>query len=185
MQSLPAAVSVRYPQVTTRLSKDASEAQLEVLADVTNWAAAGSASGASETDSSAGSVSAESGPAKQAPAGSVSGRLLVQIPGLNISCKSKQVTLAPGDSLQVVITSGDCPELLLPISDPAAVLWWPWQMGAANQHEMTTSFQTGADTISSVSSHLVGLRDASVSNDVNGNAVVRINGKRILVRGGG
>ena len=59
------------------------------------------------------------------------------------------------------------------------LLWWPFQMGQPTQHNLTTTFASTATTT------LVGLRQMNVSLDPRGNAVLRVNGRQILVRGGG
>jgi len=64
---------------------------------------------------------------------------------------------------------------------PETDLWWPWQMGAANQHTLTVTFGRAQMVPRSV-----GLRDLSASGlDANNNYVVSVNGQKILIRGGG
>jgi exo-1,4-beta-D-glucosaminidase len=175
-------VTVRYPQVTTRLSQGGGAAELELVAELQNW----------------GTVS-------------TAGVMKAQIPGL-FSCTSKTVSVAPGGVQQVVVSAKECEGLVVAAATP--MLWWPWQMGKATQHNLTTAFvqaghgqqqqqqgigdegfKEGAffddkegsffDDATAASTQLVGLRDIQVANDANGNAVVRVNGKRILIRGGG
>ena len=136
----------------------------------------------------------------------VTGRLTARIAGL-FDCESAVLSLSPGDVRRVVLTPDDCPALLLPNATTSGVLWWPWQMGDPTQHTLRTAFALSpspspspspsapsASSASSapqppqevaVSTTLVGLREANVTLDANDNAVVSVNGRRILVLGGG
>lgn len=107
---------------------------------------------------------------------------------------------ADGSAIQVVLN------VSAPVSD--ADLWWPQQMGAATLHNLTFIFvasnkgadgmavppscpQYGAKSTASkipappaaTATFLVGLREVSAVNDANNNLVLRVNKKRILVRG--
>jgi exo-1,4-beta-D-glucosaminidase len=159
------AVTCRYPQVTTWLTNGGNSAQLQVMAEVQNWGGS-----------------------------SASGAFKAQIAGL-FSCTSKTLTVGAGKKQLMVITADQCPGLIIR-NLTADLLWWPWQMGDANQHNLTTAFDLqqpkhAADykgffaDAAAVSTSLVGLREMNVTNDRNGNAVVRVNRKQILVRGGG
>ena len=207
-----AAVTVRYPQVTTRVLPSGA-ALLEVMAEVQLWG---------ELE-------------ETAAAAAVVGTLTAAIPGL-FECVSKELSLRPGEAAQrVVITPDDCPALLLRGATTRGVLWFPWQMGPPTQHNLTTSFavtpsvsvvqqskrssnstaaapapkaaaavlrRNGSATsttrtilgttqrqvraaLRSSSTTLVGLREANVSLDANANAVLWINGQRLFVLGGG
>ena len=75
--------------------------------------------------------------------------------------------------------------------NPETDLWWPWQMGTQNRHELSMSFGVAAEAgahltlVSRTVMALVGLRSASNALDANNNVVFRINGQRLLIRGGG
>ena len=80
-----------------------------------------------------------------------------------------------------------------------AQLWWPWQMGAPTRHNLTMGFAAhsgggrGEDDVhawlgpaaSKGKVVPVGLRSASNDLDANNNVVFRVNGRKILIRGGG
>jgi len=170
--SLPPAaapVTIRYPQVATTLSKSNSFAHLEVMAEFHNW---------DPTRTVRGVISVELG------------SLLTLMPASKTSTSTAPVvlTLAPGETRQVVINRT--------AAVSSDVLWWPWQMGQPTQHNLTWTFvptvYTGAsrtptavvDTNVVTCTTLVGLREATSLNDANGNVVVRVNGQRILIRGG-
>ena len=158
-------VTVRYPGVATTLSAGNTAATVDITAEVVNW-------GSAPLSGSVHAVLAGLGKATVA----------VQLPAAS--------TGRPG--LTQVVMKVDVNKL-----NPADDLWWPYQMGAANRQNLSLTFIPGAvavdpETAAAIASGveasvtaLVGLRSASNAIDQNGNAVFRVNGKRILIRGGG
>lgn len=161
-----APVTVRYPGVATKLTvlegaPDRASAVVSITAEVTNWG--------SVTAKGSVHMSLRKGGAREP---SIEG--------------DAQIELPPGNTTQVILN------LTLPGLTPADDLWWPWQMGKPNRHNLTMYFVSeraaGVDSVSEygpATATLVGLRSASNDIDANGNALFRINGKPILVRGGG
>ena len=96
--------------------------------------------------------------------------------------------LAAGTGTQVVVNM-----TLAGLTD--ADLWWPWQMGKPARHNLTMGFTASGDsgaalewlgaTASKGSVVPVGLREVSNDIDENNNARFIVNGKQILIRGGG
>ena len=97
---------------------------------------------------------------------------------------SQAVDLAAGESKDVVFTPAQYPQLNL--SNPR--LWWPAQMGTPNLHDLTLSFEVNGE-LSDVSHSKFGIRE--ITSEVSEQApdrlkrLFKINGKNILIRGGG
>jgi exo-1,4-beta-D-glucosaminidase len=97
---------------------------------------------------------------------------------------AQPVELAGGESREVTFSSGQYPQLNL--SNPR--LWWPAQMGTPNLYDLTLSFEINSE-ISDVSQTKFGIRE--ITSDVAEQApdrfkrLFKINGKKILIRGGG
>ena len=165
LPAAPAPITVRYPQVSTRLLPNGA-ARLEVLAEVQLW-------GSGEATTAA-----------------LAGRLTAKIEGL-FECESTELSLALGEVRRVLLTPDDCPALLLRNATTSGALWWPWQMGLPTQHNLSTAFVVSTSAAVAAVSPLatgttvVGLREANVTLDANANAVLYINGRRLLVLGGG
>jgi len=70
----------------------------------------------------------------------------------------------------------------LRVQNPA--LWWPHQMGAPALHSLPLRFLIGDMTSDSVSVRY-GIREVTSEIDPQGHLLFRVNGKRILIRGGG
>lgn len=62
-------------------------------------------------------------------------------------------------------------------------IWWPWQMGQPNLQTLTISF-TENGHVSDQQSVQFGIREVTSELD-DGHRLFRVNGKRILIRGGG
>jgi len=101
---------------------------------------------------------------------------------------AQPVELAAGESKDVVFSPAQYPQLNL--SNPR--LWWPAQMGTPNLYDLTLSFEVskGADgELSDVSRTKFGIRE--ITSEVAEQApdrlkrLFKVNGKRILIRGGG
>ena len=93
---------------------------------------------------------------------------------------SKQVRLAANQTARVAITPEDSPQLN--ILHPA--LWWPYGLGPQNLHHLRMAFESGG----SISDHeevTFGIRQFTSELDARQHRVFQINGKNILIRGGG
>ncbi len=97
---------------------------------------------------------------------------------------AQPVELAAGESKDVVFSSAQYPQLNL--SNPR--LWWPAQMGTPNLYDLALSFEVNGE-ISDVSRTKFGIREitSEVAEQAPGRfkRVFKINGKKILIRGGG
>ncbi len=94
------------------------------------------------------------------------------------------VQLAAGESRGIAFTPEEYPQLNF--KNPK--LWWPAQMGTPNLYDLTMSFDVGGK-LSDVSHSKFGIRE--ITSEVSEQAADRrkrlfkINGKNILIRGGG
>ncbi|MEO6876963.1 MAG: sugar-binding domain-containing protein, partial [Gemmatimonadaceae bacterium] len=93
---------------------------------------------------------------------------------------SRPVTLAPGDSALVHFTPDSFPQLRL--KDPR--LWWPAELGKPNLSDLTLEFVTSAG-VSDWQHMTFGIRQVTSEMTPKGAILFRVNGRRILVRGGG
>jgi exo-1,4-beta-D-glucosaminidase len=93
---------------------------------------------------------------------------------------TKNYTLKPGEVRDVRLTASDVPGLH--VKNPK--LWWPYQMGSQDLHALKVNFQTGSDT-SDEETIRFGMREITAGLDEQKHLVFRINGKKILIRGGG
>ncbi len=97
---------------------------------------------------------------------------------------SQPVELAPGESKNVTFTPEQFPQLNL--RKPR--LWWPAQMGKPELYELTLTFDLDGKT-TDVTKTNFGIRE--IRSDVQSNGegrfrrVFQVNGKNILIRGGG
>jgi len=93
---------------------------------------------------------------------------------------AQEVELAPGELKDIVFSPDKFPQLS--ISNPR--LWWPRQMGTPEQYRLDLQFTAGG-RVSDQAETQFGIRQID-STVVAANArVFTINGKRILIRGGG
>ena len=90
------------------------------------------------------------------------------------------VELAPHQDRTVVFTPEEFPQLV--IRDPK--LWWPRQMGEPHLERLTMSVSVER-RVSDEKSVDFGVREISSELTANGSRLFRVNGKPILVRGGG
>jgi len=90
------------------------------------------------------------------------------------------VALAAGETRTVRFTRDQFP--MLRIHDPE--LWWLRQMGEPALHPLSMRFLSGKE-VSDVATTRYGIREITSEVDAQGHRVFRINGKRILIRGGG
>jgi exo-1,4-beta-D-glucosaminidase len=93
---------------------------------------------------------------------------------------TQPVTLAPGESRAIRFTPENFPQLR--IQNPE--LWWPRQMGEPHLHDLSLWFFTGTQD-SEHAAIRYGIREITSDIDPQGHRLFRVNGKRILIRGGG
>jgi len=151
-------VSVRYPQVITRLASNSGQE-----ADLTNADVA---------------IMAEVSNASAHPVRGMLEALLDQLPD-QIRVRA-DVALAPGETRTVTFSPDQYSELKL--KQPK--LWWPAGMGTPTLHDLTVRFYTD-DAVSDEQHRRVGLRRVTSEMTPQGYRLFRINGKRILIRGAG
>ena len=97
----------------------------------------------------------------------------------NISFE-QSVELAPNESKDILFSPEQFPQLVF--ANPR--LWWPAQMGRPNLYSLTMMFEVSGKT-SDESHSEFGIRE--ITSDLNsaGGRAFHINGKNILIRGGG
>jgi exo-1,4-beta-D-glucosaminidase len=93
---------------------------------------------------------------------------------------TQTVKLAPGETRTIRFTPDKFPQLR--IRNPE--LWWPWQMGSPALHSLTMKAAVRNQISDSLSARY-GIREITSELDTQGRRVFRVNGKRILIRGGG
>ena len=107
----------------------------------------------------------------------VTGALEAELEGHRIR---QAITLKAGE----VRTIGFAPEAVSELRVQCPELWWPHQMGAPALHSLSLRFLLG-DRVSDSVSIRYGIREITSENDPQGHLLFRVNGKRILIRGGG
>ncbi len=92
----------------------------------------------------------------------------------------QEVELAPNESKDVIFTPEQFPQLMF----PHPRLWWPVQMGTPNLYPLTMEFEVNGE-VSDRSRTQFGIRE--ITSDLNsvGGRAFHINGKNVLIRGGG
>ena len=93
---------------------------------------------------------------------------------------NKSVTLQPHDSALVRFTPDSFPQLHI----ANARLWWPAAFGKPELYDLELEF-TIAGRVSDRSHIKVGIREVTSESTPKGGRLFRINGRRILIRGGG
>ena len=93
---------------------------------------------------------------------------------------SQEVELAPGEAKDVVFDPEQFPQLNL--KNPR--LWWPTQMGKPELYELHLQFDTGGETSDRGQSSF-GIREVVSQLTAPDRRLFTINGKKILIRGGG
>ncbi len=107
----------------------------------------------------------------------VKGKLKGSIEGVFFE---QEVELSPSEVKDVTFTSQQYPQLA--ISHPR--LWWPAQMGHPNLYSLTMEFE-GNGMVSDRSRTQFGIREITSEINATGGRQFHINGKNILIRGGG
>lgn len=92
----------------------------------------------------------------------------------------QEVTVAPNEAKDVVFTAENFPQLVL--ANPR--LWWPKQMGTPNLYSLHLEFDVNGQISDTSDSHF-GIREITSQLNDRNERVFMINGKRILIRGGG
>jgi exo-1,4-beta-D-glucosaminidase len=93
---------------------------------------------------------------------------------------SQPVALAPRETKLVRFTPGQFPQLHF--ANPR--LWWPAELGTPNLYDLDLTFQTGS-VVSDRQSVRFGMREITSEMTPQGGRLFRINGRRLLIRGGG
>lgn len=93
---------------------------------------------------------------------------------------SKSVRLEPNETKIVSFTPEEFQQLNL--SNPR--LWWPANLGEPNLYELAVRFETGGRVSDSQTSRF-GIREVTSEVDDKGQRVFKVNGQRVLIRGGG
>jgi exo-1,4-beta-D-glucosaminidase len=114
---------------------------------------------------------------KNSSAHPVTGKLKGKIEG---TAFEQQVELGANESKDVSFTPDQFPQLIF--SKPR--LWWPAQMGQPNLYPLTLEFEIDG-AISDRSQSEFGIREISSRINESGGREFHINGKNILIRGGG
>ena len=94
---------------------------------------------------------------------------------------AKDVELAANERKEITISPDTVPSLNL----LRAKLWWPYQMGEPFLHKLTLEFVTPQNAVSDTQSIHFGIVQTDSELTPEGNRLLRVNGKPVLVRGGG
>jgi exo-1,4-beta-D-glucosaminidase len=109
----------------------------------------------------------------------VSGTFVAELKELGITIK-QPVALAGGETRSLTLNSQEFPQLTV----KNAQLWWPTQMGKPYLYRLQTSFMIG-NVVSDSHSSRIGIREITSEMTDKGARLFRVNGKPILIRGGG
>ena len=108
---------------------------------------------------------------------SVSGTLRGRIGSVSFS---KPVTLGPNDSALVRVTPDSFPQLHF--TNPR--LWWPAEFGSPELYTLNLEFANNG-RVSDRQALRFGIREVTSESTPRGGRLFRVNGRRILIRGGG
>lgn len=108
---------------------------------------------------------------------SVTGTLRGRIGSVSFS---RLVTLAPNDSALVRFTPDSFPQLHF----ANARLWWPTELGKPELYTLSLDFVNGS-RVSDSERIRFGIREVTSESTPRGGRLFRVNGRRILIRGGG
>jgi len=114
---------------------------------------------------------------RNATAQAVRGVLKGQIGSISFE---QAVQLAPNESKTVAFAPDRYPQLRL--QDPK--LWWPYQMGEPAVHKLDVQFVVDG-SVSDKASATFGIREVTSELTDKGHRLFKVNGKPILIRGGG
>jgi exo-1,4-beta-D-glucosaminidase len=114
---------------------------------------------------------------KNASQQAVHGRLQGRIENIEVS---QEVDLAAGESKEVVFEPTSFPQLNI----DHARLWWPAQMGKPELYELKLEFEIGGQ-VSDHAETSFGVREITSELNANQHRVFSVNGKKLLLRGGG
>jgi exo-1,4-beta-D-glucosaminidase len=92
----------------------------------------------------------------------------------------KQLTVAAHQTQRVTFTPTDTPALKM--AHPK--LWWPWQMGESTVHDLDLQLHSANRVLDEVHTTF-GIREVTSELTDRGARLFRVNGKPILIRGGG
>lgn len=109
----------------------------------------------------------------------VEGKFQAEIAGLKLRVEQAEALVA-GETKSVKLVPRDFRQLAV----KNAKLWWPAQMGSPNLYDLHTSFSI-ANTISDSQHTQVGIREITSEMTDKGARLFSVNGKPILIRGGG
>jgi len=107
----------------------------------------------------------------------VKGTLRVEIEGIKLL---RPVDLGPSETKTVSLKPDSTPELKL----VRPRLWWPHDMGSPELYTASFAFETGG-RVSDATTLKFGVREVTVEANEVGARLFRINGRKVLVRGGG
>jgi exo-1,4-beta-D-glucosaminidase len=110
-------------------------------------------------------------------AGPVSGTLRGRIGSISFS---KNVSLAASESTLVTFSPDSFPQLRL--NNPR--LWWPAELGKPELYDLTLEF-VNSGKVSDRDQLRFGIREITSESTPKGGRLFRINGQRLLIRGGG
>ena len=108
---------------------------------------------------------------------SIAGSLDGEIEGVKFR---QTVSLKPGENRTIHFTPDEFSQLR--VKNPK--VWWPYQMGAQDLHDLNLRFRVG-DDLSDHQSVRFGIREITSELNSQGARQFYVNGKKILVRGGG
>jgi exo-1,4-beta-D-glucosaminidase len=107
----------------------------------------------------------------------VEGTAAIALLGIHME---KPVTLQGGETRTVVFAPEQFPSLRV----QHAPLWWPYQMGDPHLEMLRMSFHTGGE-MSDEATAKVGIREITSELTDKGARLFRVNGRPVLIRGGG
>lgn len=93
---------------------------------------------------------------------------------------SRNMQLRAGEEREVVLTPEDCPQLRL----HHAQLWWPWELGQPHLYPLQLTVSIDGNVCDSAQTRF-GIREVQDYINPDGYRGYVVNGKKILLRGGG
>jgi exo-1,4-beta-D-glucosaminidase len=114
---------------------------------------------------------------KNAAQRAIRGTLRGRIENIEVS---QQVDLAPGEAKDVVFDPAQFAQLN--VDHPR--LWWPAQMGKPELYKLDLAFEVEGE-VSDHSETVFGIREITSELNANRHRVFSVNGRKILIRGGG